>query len=131
MNASLVLLVADATPSIGAALLRTALVLGGLVLLLLVASRGLRRLGGTADGSGPSDLLEVVETRRLDARRAVHLVRVGGQFVLVGVGDGRLTPLSTGELDATEIEACRRAITEQAGAEERRAFLGSGLKGGA
>jgi len=130
MNASLVLLVADAVPSIGGALLRTLLVLGGLVLLLFVVSRGLRRLGAAPRAGGASDLLEVVETRRLDARRAVHLVRVCGQFFLVGSGDGRLTPLSSGELDAAEIESRLRATSESLGAVERRRFLGVDRNGG-
>lgn len=124
------LLLAAAGPTMAATAFKMLLVLGGMVVTLALASRGLRRLGAgrsVGDGSG---LLEIVETRRLDVRRSVHLVRVGEQFFLIGAGDGRLTPLSSGEVDAEAIASLRDAAKTNTASEARRSFLGHSNHGG-
>jgi flagellar protein FliO/FliZ len=58
---------------------------------------GARRLG-LGRPSGPIELMGHLP---LDARRAVYLIKVGGQVLVVGVGDGGMTKLA--ELPAAEL----------------------------
>jgi flagellar biogenesis protein FliO len=71
--------------------------------LAFVVLWGARRLG-IGRPSGP---IELRGTLPLDARRAIHLVQVGAQVFVVGVGEGGFTKL--GELPASELPAAEPA----------------------
>jgi flagellar biogenesis protein FliO len=67
--------------------------------LAFVVLYGARRLGiGRARGP-----IALVGQLPLDARRAIYLVRVGSQVIVVGVGEGGFTKL--GEIPAAELPA--------------------------
>ncbi len=65
--------------------------------LAFVVLYGARRLG-VGRARGP---ISLVGQLPLDARRAIYLVRVGEQVIVVGVGEGGFTKLA--ELPATEL----------------------------
>ena len=65
--------------------------------LAFVVLYGARRLG-VGRASGPIQLCGQLP---LDARRAIYLVRVGAQVIIVGVGEGGFTKL--GELAASDL----------------------------
>lgn len=65
--------------------------------LAFVVLYGARRLG-VGRARGP---ISLVGQLPLDARRAIYLVRVGSQVIVVGVGEGGFTKL--GELPAAEL----------------------------
>lgn len=72
----------------------TLLAVCGLAIVILF---GMRR-AGSGRGRGP---MKLVGHLVLDARRAIYLVRVGEQVLVVGVGDGGFTKL--GEMAASEL----------------------------
>lgn len=105
-----VLVARDPSTSVaGAGSIRAALLFMAAIVGLLLAGRWLRRHGGRSGDEGADGLLEIVEARRLDARRSVHLVRAGDQYFLVGSSEGRLAPLSAGAIDGDAIRRCIRA----------------------
>src|SRR5205085_2836016 len=55
------------------------------------------------DGSRVSRQLQVIESRSLGPNRALHLVRLNGRAVLLGVTAERISPLLTID-DAEEVE---------------------------
>ena len=58
------------------------------------------RRAGLGRAAGP---IELVGQLPLDARRCVYLVRIGGQVIVIGAGDGGMTKL--GEIAASELPA--------------------------
>jgi flagellar biosynthetic protein FliO len=66
----------------------------------LLKKWGASRLQGVA---GTSGVIDVVATTTLAQGRALHLVRVGGELVLVGATDQSITRI--GEVDATVLGA--------------------------
>lgn len=78
-------------PEVGGALLIT---LGAALLLV----RGLPALSRSARARGR---IEVLETRRVDPRKSLLLVRVGRRHLLLGAAEGRLATLC--ELDALDL----------------------------
>jgi flagellar biogenesis protein FliO len=87
-------------------LLETFVTLVAVCGLAFVVLWGARRLG-IGRPSGP---IQLRGTLPLDGRRAIHLVQVGAQIIVVGVGEGGFTKL--GELPAADLpvdEPARRA----------------------
>lgn len=79
----------------GAALLQTLLALLAVCILAWVVLRWASRKGL---GIGRGKRIRVLEKMPLDARRALHLVEVGGRVLLVGTGDAAAPTLLT-EID--------------------------------
>jgi flagellar protein FliO/FliZ len=80
-------------------LLETLVTLVAVCALAFVVLVGARRLGiGRASGS-----IRLVGQLPLDARRAIYLVRIGEQVLVVGASEGGLTKL--GEVPASELPA--------------------------
>ena len=78
-------------------LVETLVTLFAVCALALLVLWGARRMG-VGRGSGPIDLYGHLA---LDGRRAIYLVRVGAQVLIVGVGEGGLTKL--GEVPASDL----------------------------
>lgn len=79
---------ADSLAALAAQMLaKTALVLG----LLFLTLAGLKRW---QTGSARTRQLSVVESLRLSPRQALHLVRVGGRYLLVGASDAQVSLLT-------------------------------------
>ncbi len=83
--------------SYAAYLVETFITLVAVCGLALVVLWGARRMG-VGRPSGP---IELLGTLPLDARRAIHLVQVGAQVFVVGVGEAGFTKL--GELPAADV----------------------------
>ena len=79
------------------ALVVVALMLGGLYALV----RGLAR--GRVLASANRRLVTVLESTALAQHTAVHVVKVGNQYYLLGAGNGHVTTL--GELGAADVES--------------------------
>lgn len=86
-------------PSVGWAVAR---MIGVLAILLVGAwcclrwLRGGRGLGGL---SGTARWIEVVDQYRLEPRKTLYLVKIRGQFMLIGSGESHLTSLTCPPLD--------------------------------
>ncbi len=85
---------------LGAMLVEMLLVLAAVCLLAYAALRwGLTRIAGLGDtDDGP---IELIARRQLGADRAISVVRIGSQTLIVGESDAGLTRL--GELDDSEM----------------------------
>jgi flagellar biogenesis protein FliO len=86
-------------PSYAGYLVETFVTLVAVCALAFVVLWGARRLG-IGRPSGPISLRG---TLPLDARRAIHLVQVGAQVFVVGVGENGFTKL--GEIPASDLPA--------------------------
>jgi flagellar biogenesis protein FliO len=85
------------------------LAIAGAVLLVLYAVA--KRLRGGVYARRPDRYIEVLESRMLAPQAAVHLLRVGTRYVLVGAGGTglvALAELNAGELNAAELIAHER-----------------------
>lgn len=56
------------------------------IFLLYLLFRFLKRVGGVATDNG--DLINVISTRQLASNRFLHVVKLGGEYYLVGSSDG-------------------------------------------
>ncbi len=94
----------------GAMLFRTFVVLGVVILsIYLTLNFGLRRLMGLKAPLGMTGVVTVVERVALDQRRALFVVKAGGEYLLVGGGgEGALSLLC--KLSAEEVD---RALREK------------------
>jgi len=96
-------------------LIRQMLAVSG-VLLLLAASlwwlrrRGLARFGGSA---GPQRSMQAVERLALGPQHALHLVRLGGRGLLVGVSPAGCTLLESFEWASIQTAAPSRRGEDQ------------------
>ncbi len=105
------------TPSqvaLGASLLKTFLSLGLVIVALALGLRLFARWNRAVARAHPRALIEVLDSRRLEAKRALHVVRVEGRRWLVASGEGgiSLTPLGAdpvGDADASAVESAPRA----------------------
>jgi flagellar biogenesis protein FliO len=103
----------DALPSYAEALTRMLFVLAAIVVGLFIAAKLLRRYtgGGVAAAAfGRKGMIDVVETRGLEQGKRIHLIRVAGQYFLIGASGDRLTTLAGGTLDA---DALDRAVASR------------------
>ena len=90
---------AGAIPEFGELFIRMLVILGGLLVAsVLLLKVGLPRLLRHR-ARGRSELIEVIETHRLESRKTVYLLRVGRQYYLVGACDGHMTTLAGEPLD--------------------------------
>lgn len=99
----------------GAAFLRMLVGLVIVIGVILVVYWLLKRLGGKSKGVLRNDgQIEVLATTALAANRAVHLLRVGGELVLVGSTDGGITPIrvyDTADLQELGLDPAEAAFT--------------------
>lgn len=85
----------------------------------------LKRYGGSRSGNiagGSAEAIEVVATTPLAANRSLHLVRVGGELVLIGATETSITRI--GEIDAQTL-----ATAPMAGAQDFQMALQGALSG--
>ena len=103
----------DDLPSFGWAFVKMILVLAAILVgLLLLAKLVLPRLG-FRPAVGRSTVIEIVEGSRLEPRKNVYLIRVAGQYLLVGTSENGVHTLAGGPLDqeaiARDLETARSA----------------------
>jgi flagellar biogenesis protein FliO len=91
-------------PSFGDQLIRTCVILLGLLIVLVLVLRYLPRLGRRR-GRTRSDLIKVIQVQALDASNRVYLLRVAGSYILVGSSREGLRTLAGGELNKDVIDA--------------------------
>ncbi len=107
----------ESTPAqfaLGASLLKTSLILGLVIVALAVALRLFARWNRVVARARPSARIEVLESKRLEPKRTLHVVRVEGQRWLVASCEGgmSLTALpieSSDQRAADEPEQASRA----------------------
>jgi flagellar protein FliO/FliZ len=92
-------------PSFGAALVRMVLSLAVVIAIGVGVIWLLRRKGSPSWSRKGTGTLRVVESCSLSAGHAIHLVRIGDQFVLVGASPAGLAPLSDVMLDTDALLA--------------------------
>lgn len=102
-------------PSYTDKFLRMLYTLGAMVLALFLVAKFLPRLLKSKSGAGDGGLfggltgtgrrMQVVERVRLDARKSLCLVRVGGRYLLLGVSDQRVERIAGEELDVAALRA--------------------------
>jgi flagellar protein FliO/FliZ len=103
----------SAVPSVslgsGDSLLRSVLGVVLVVGVILVVAKLLRaNQRRQLRGTGADGLIEVVGTTPIGPNRNIHLLRVGGELLLIGAGEGSITPLrsfSAGEAAALGVLA--------------------------
>jgi flagellar biogenesis protein FliO len=115
-------------PSYGQLLRRTAWTLLAIIAGLIIAARLLPRwLLNKAGNLGPRSggrMIEVVESHRLEPRKAIYLIRVAGQYFLVASTGDRLETLAGGPLDQQKIaEALRPAGAKAREPDPSRSFV--------
>ena len=97
----------DEPISLGWQLVKTAIVLGIVVGLIYVTLNwGLRKLMGVRAAGSPGSLVSVVERVPLDQKRAVFVVKVAEEYLLLGGGDASLNLLA--KLDHDTVEGIRQ-----------------------
>ena len=98
----------DDAISLGWVLFRTVVVLGIVVALIYLSlNYGLRKLMGVRAGSGmPGSLMKIVERLPLDQKRAVFVIKVAEEYLLLGGGEGSLNLLA--KLDHDTVERIRQ-----------------------
>ena len=101
-------------PSYGHEFVRMLLSLGVVLALLLVVAWFLPRWLARTRPPTSGRHLEVVESVRLDARRALYLVRVEGELVLIGAGEGGLVRLAGAPTSSVPFAERLRAAAEEA-----------------
>lgn len=85
----------SATDGLGGSLLRLGLgllVVVGLIVGIWLIMRRMQR-GSMPGFSGAADLVDVVSTTPLGPNRFIHLVRIGGELVVIGATDHAITPV--------------------------------------
>ncbi|MBU2550745.1 MAG: flagellar biosynthetic protein FliO, partial [Proteobacteria bacterium] len=94
-----VALAAEAVPGTGApdltvAAVKMVAVLVGLIAVLLLAMRLMRRLGSAGNGLfGGREIIRIIATRPLAPKKYIALVEVGGAVLTLGVTGDRITCL--------------------------------------
>lgn len=82
---------------------QTLLVLGGIVAVILIGAKYLRKHGPRLPGGIPKDALEVLGKRAIDRGQLIYLVRLGSRILIIGSSSGGLNTL--GEVtDPVEID---------------------------
>jgi flagellar biogenesis protein FliO len=95
----------DDLPSYGQMLRRTAYTLFAIIAALLIVAKLLPRWLGKMPLTPRGKAIEVVEFHRLEPRKGIYLIRVAGQYFLVGSTGDRLETLAGGPLDQEKIAA--------------------------
>ena len=102
-------------PSYGEYLRRTFYALLAIVGCLVLAAKILPRWLHKGRPFPKGRMIEVVEFHRLEPRKGIYLIRVAGQYLLVGSTDNRLETLAGGPLDQQKLDEMLRP-TGEAGA---------------
>lgn len=103
----------EETEGMGFMLVRTFVVLAVVILsIYLTLNFGLRRLMGLKGPVGSGGLVTVLERVALDQRRSLFVVKAGGEYLLVGGGEGALNLLC--KLTPEEVERAQRERSAQA-----------------
>lgn len=92
-------------PSYGEVFTRMLLLLGGTVILLFIAARLMPRWFANAGRAGAGRIIQVIESRRLEPKKGLYLVRVADRYLLLGTSEQRIDVLAGGELDQVAIAA--------------------------
>jgi flagellar biogenesis protein FliO len=95
-------------PSYGDMLRRTAWTLFAIVAGLVLVAKFLPRWLNASrlmPRAGRGKLIEVIESHRLEPRKAIHLIRVAGQYFLISSSGDRVETLAGGPLDQERIAA--------------------------
>ena len=97
-------------PSFGWVFVKMMVVLGAILLGLLVISKWiLPRLMRTTPITRGGTIIEVLDVRRLEPKRTVHLVRVANKCFLIGTSEAGIQMLSGGELQSADVESALSA----------------------
>ncbi|HEY7115708.1 MAG TPA: flagellar biosynthetic protein FliO [Tepidisphaeraceae bacterium] len=117
-------------PSYGESLKRMVISLLVIIAGLLIAARFLPRIllgraGGrkSAAAGASGQMIDVIETCRIEPRKTIYLVRVGEQYYLLASTGDRLETLAGGPLDSAKLSTSLRAaaaIAEQESAAPTR-----------
>ncbi len=103
----------DESTGMGFMLVRTFVVLAVVILsIYLTLNFGLRRLMGLKGPVGSSGVVTVLERVPLDQRRALFVVKAGGEYLLVGGAEGALSLLC--KLAPEEVERAQRERSAKA-----------------
>lgn len=118
----------ESLPSYGWAFVKMIVVLAAIIAALLVTAKIVAGRWGRRSLFGGGHIVEVVEVTRLEARKSIYLIKVAGQFLLVGVTENGVQSLAGGELDQELLEAAvrnRDSKTNNAPAREapKRSFM--------
>jgi flagellar biogenesis protein FliO len=104
-------------PSYGDALKRMVISLLVIIAGVVIAARFLPRLllGKAAAarkmaGGGSGQMIDVIETCRIEPRKTIYLVRVGEQYYLLASTGERLETLAGGPLDSVKLASALRAV---------------------
>lgn len=102
-------------PSYGEALKHMVIALLAIIAGLLLVAKFLPQFLGKprAPGAG-GKMIEVVESYRLEPRKSIYLVRVAGQYFLLGSTGDRLDTLAGGPLDGEKVAAALRGADGKA-----------------
>ena len=84
---------------------KTAYTLFGIIAALLLTAKLLPRWLGRNRLLTKGKLIEVVEFQRLEPRKGIYLIRVAGQYLLVGSSNDGLQTLAGGPLEQEKIAA--------------------------
>ncbi|MBK6689912.1 MAG: FliO/MopB family protein [Deltaproteobacteria bacterium] len=93
----------EESPGFGAAFFQMVMVLAGVVALAyLILAKLLPKVMRIEAPIAPRRLLTVIDRLPLDQRRSIMVLKMAGQYFLIGAGDGGIELLS--RLDAAEVE---------------------------
>jgi flagellar biogenesis protein FliO len=84
----------NADPGLLMPLLKISAALAIVLVLLLLALRGMRRWMGPGAGRDTTALIRVVATHPMGPKKSVSLVRVPGLLLVLGVSSDRIEPLA-------------------------------------
>jgi flagellar biosynthetic protein FliO len=95
-------------PSYGEAVKHMVIALLAIIAALLLVAKLLPKFLGTRPAAAAGRMIDVVESYRLEPRKSIYLVRVGGQYFLLGSTGDRLDTLAGAPLDGEKIAAALR-----------------------
>jgi flagellar biogenesis protein FliO len=95
-------------PSYGKMLWNTLVTLFAIIAGLIVAAKFASRWLVKHPDLGRGKLIEVVEYRRLEPRRGIYLIKIAGQYLVVGSSEQGLRTLAGSELDQHTLAAALR-----------------------
>jgi flagellar biogenesis protein FliO len=102
-------------PSYGEALKHMVIALLAIIAALLLVAKFLPRfLGKPRTAGAGGKMIDVVESYRLEPRKSIYLVRVAGQYFLLGSTGDRLDTLAGGPLDGEKVAAALRGADGKA-----------------
>jgi len=107
-------------PSYGEALKHMVIALLAIIAALLLVAKFLPQFLGKPRAAGAgAKMIDVVESYRLEPRKSIYLVRVAGQYFLLGSTGDRLDTLAGGPLDGEKVAAALRGAGVKAPTEAK------------